>query len=244
MEPFVAGQAGDMPTHIRRLALVLLVLATACDSAPKDPEGTLERISGGVMRVGVTASDPWVILEGAEPSGVEVALVEGFAAEMDAEIEWVSGSEEELFGALKHGEIDLVIGGLSSRSPFAKEAALTHPYLTTQVVVAVPEGDRPPSDIAGIEVAAEAGTEGAGVLEKTDADVVLVDDVAEVDGPRAIDDYLVDDLGLEETGDTLTETDHVMAVRMGENGFMVALERYLLENSETVHDILDEEAKP
>jgi polar amino acid transport system substrate-binding protein len=233
-----------MPIHIRHLVLILMVLATACDATPRDPEGTLERVSGGTLRVGVTASDPWVVLEGEEPSGVEVSLVEGFAAEINAQIEWIHGSEEEIFGALKHGEIDLVIGGLSSRSPFAVEAALTHPYLTTQVVVAVPEGDRPPGDIAGIEVAAEAGTEGAGILAKTDAEVILVEDIAEVDGPRAIDDYLVDDLGLEETGDTLTETDHVMAVRMGENGFMVTLERYLLENSEMVHEILDEEAKP
>ena len=226
------------------LLTTLLLVGAACDATPKDPERTLERVRGGTMRVGVTASDPWVVLGEAEPTGVEPAIVRRFAETIDAEIEWVEGSEEELFGALKYGEIDLLIGGLSSRSPFAKEAALAHTYLTTQVVVALPETDDPPEDIAGLEVSVEEGTEAAGILEKTDAEVVLVDDVTQVDGLRAIDDYLLDDLGLQETGDTLIETDHTMAVRLGENGFMVTLERFLLENSNEIHDILDEEAQP
>lgn len=226
------------------LALALFLSLGACDATPRDPEGTLDRVSGSLLRVGVTESDPWVTLEGDQPAGVEVTLVERFAETIDAEIEWVEGSEEELFGALKYGEIDLLIGGLSVRSPFAKEASLTHPYLTTQVVVALPDDEDPPEDIAGVEVAAEKGTEAAGILAKTDAKVTLVDDAAEVDGLRAIDDYLLDDLGLQETGDTLVETDHVMAVRLGENGFMVTLERFLLENAELIHQVLDEEATP
>lgn len=233
-----------MQIRILVLLSVPLLLGSACDATPKDPERTLERVSGGVLKVGVTASDPWVILGDEEPSGVEVSLVEHFAETIDSEIEWTEGPEEELFGALKYGEIDLLIGGLSSRSPFAKEAALIHTYLTTQVVVALPESERVPEDIAGLEVAVEKGTEAAGILEKTDAEVVLVEDVAEVGGLRAIDDYLLDDLGLQETGDTLIETDHAMAVRLGENGFMVTLERFLLENSDLVHDLLDAEAKP
>ena len=226
------------------LALALFLSLNACDATPRDPEGTLDRVSGSLLRVGITESDPWVTFEEDQPAGVEVTLVERFAETIDAEIEWVEGSEEELFGALKYGEIDLLIGGLSVRSPFAKEASLTHPYLTTQVVVALPDDEEPPEDLAGVEVAAEKGTEAAGILAKTDAKVTLVDDAAEVDGLRAIDDYLLDDLGLEETGDTLVETDHVMAVRLGENGFMVTLERFLLENSELIHQVLDEEATP
>lgn len=230
----------------RRLAFfcALPLLLGACDATPKDPEGTLDRVSGGAMRVGVTASDPWVTFENGEPAGVEVTLVEDFADSIDTEIEWVEGSEEELFGALKYGSIDLLIGGLTLRSPFASEASLTHPYLTTQVVVALPEEADAPQDLAGLEVAVEKGTEAAGILAKTDAKVVLVEDAAEAEGLRAIDDYLLDDLGLEETGDSLIETDHVMAMRMGENGFLVTLERFLLENSERVHDVLDQEATP
>src|SRR5688500_9905358 len=95
----------------------LALLLGACDATPWDPEGTLDRVSGSIMRVGVTASEPWVSIESGDPTGVEVTLVQRFAESLDAEIEWVEGSEEELFGALKYGEIDLLIGGLSIRSP-------------------------------------------------------------------------------------------------------------------------------
>lgn len=220
-----------------RAALVLL-LATACASPPADPEGTLERVRDGTMRVGFVPSEPWATGQEDAPSGIEVELVKEFARRIDARIEWIEGSDQELFGSLELGQLDLVIGGIDSESPWSGKVALTHPYLTTQVVVAAPDGDV--EEIAGREIAVEAHTDSAGVLEKTDAVVVFVTDVAEADGLVAVEDYLVDDLGLEESDVTLTETDHVMAVRMGENGFMVALELFLLENSDLVHRLLDE----
>jgi polar amino acid transport system substrate-binding protein len=224
----------------RPLALIAVLLA-ACTTPPVDPEGTLDRVRAEGMRVGVTESDPWATLGGGEPSGVEVEIVERLAAELETNVEWVGGSEEELFGALKHGELDLVIGGLGSRNAFAVEVALTHPYLTTQVVVAVPSSEEIPEDIAGVDVAVEEASEAAGILRKTDARVVLVADVAAVEGPRAIDDWLLDDLDLVDTGLTLVETDHVMAVRMGENGWMVTIEKFLLDNATEIQEILDAE---
>ena len=224
---------------MRWLALALVFLV-ACASPPVDPEGTLDRVEGGTMRVGITASEPWTELTPEGPTGVEVEIVERLAAELDAEIEWVPGSEEELFGALKYSQVDLVIGGLGAKNPFAKEAALTHPYLTTRVVVAVPESDDVPEDISGLRVDVEAGTEAAGVLFKTDADVAVVDDVVQSTEARAIDNWLVDDLGLIETGVTLTETDHVMAVRLGENGWLVRVERFLIDHADAIETLLDE----
>ena len=75
---------------IRTCPLLLLaaVLAVGCQY-PRDPEGTLDRVRGGVMRVGVTHVDPWVKLDGGTPSGVEVELLERFARTIDAEVEWV-----------------------------------------------------------------------------------------------------------------------------------------------------------
>ena len=224
---------------MRWLALALVFLV-ACASPPVDPEGTLDRVEGGTIRVGITASEPWTELTPEGPTGVEVEIVERLAAELDAEIEWVPGSEEELFGALKYSQVDLVIGGLGAKNPFAKEAALTHPYLTTQVVVAVPESDDVPEDVSGLRVDVEAGTEAAGVLFKTDADVAVVDDVVQSTEARAIDNWLVDDLGLIETGVTLTETDHVMAVRLGENGWLVRVERFLIDHADAIETLLDE----
>ncbi len=223
-----------------RLTAVLIALSLASCGVPRDPEGTLERVRGGELRVGVSSSDPWATWPGDDPSGVEVDLVEDFAAHIDSDVVWVEGSEAEVIEALEVGELDLVIGGLTSTSPWSKVAALTHPYITTKVVVAVPEGQEVPDDIAELDVAVERGTAAAGILEKTDADPVIVEDVANAEGPVAVENWLLDDLGLIETGITLGETDHVMAVRMGENAWMTELERFLLERQEVVERLLDE----
>ena len=228
----------------RVLALLLLVPLIGC-GIPRDPEGTLERVTGGSMRVGVTAADPFTILEGDEPTGgVEVRLVEDFAASIDAEIDWVAGSEEELFGALEIRELDLVIGGITSTNPWSANVTFTHPYLTTFATVGVPEQEEAEGDIAGMEVAVETGTDLAGLLEKTDAEVVLVDDIATAEGAAAVESWLLDDLGLHDSGIRLNESDHVMAVTHGENAWLVALERFLLERPDEIEQLLDEEGAP
>lgn len=226
----------------RAAVALVAVLGVSCD-LPRDPEGTLGRVAGGKMRVGVTDNPPWVVLGGDEPAGVEVELVELFAEELGAEVEWHEGSAEDLAAALGMRELDLLVGGLASTSGVAAHAALTHPYLTTQIVVAVPPGTAG-DDIAGLEISVETATEEAGILEKTDAVPVRVEDVTQVDGPVVVDGYLVDDLGLEDTGVRLLETDHVMAVPHGENAWLVRLERFLLDHEDEVHRILEEEGAP
>ena len=225
------------------LVAVLLVILTACTSRPIDPEGTLDRVRGGTLRAGIVENDPWTVV-GPPHRGIEVAIVERFAASIDADIEWFDGSEQELFGALHLGELDLVVGGFEAQNPYSAAVAFTHPYFTSRVVVATPAAEEVPEDIAGLEVAVEKGTEAAGMLAKTDAERVLVDDVTDVEGPRAIDDWLLDDLDLVDTGTTLVETDHVMALRLGENGFMVELEDFLLSNPDEIEAIVNEEGAP
>jgi polar amino acid transport system substrate-binding protein len=220
-------------------AVAAAALLAACGGLPRDPETTLRRVEGGTLRVGVSEHDPWVVLGGGEPAGVEVEIVRRFAGELGAEIEWVEGEVEELAGALHVREIDLLIAGLTSRSKISSEGALTHPYVTTQVVVAAPP-DLELDDIAGVEIAVEAATEEAGLLAKTDAVPVFVEDVADAGGPVVVDNYLLDDLGLEDTGVQLTETDHVMAVPHGENAWLVRLERFLLDDPGTIGGILEE----
>jgi polar amino acid transport system substrate-binding protein len=215
------------------------LMTTGC-GLPRDPETTLDRVTGGTMRVGVSEHDPWVIYrDDGEPHGVEVDIVRRFAEELDAQVEWVEGEVEELAGALHVRELDLLVAGLTSRSKISSEVALTHPYLTTMVVVATPPG-RVVADIAGVEVAVEASTEAAGLLEKTDAIPVRVDDVTKASGALAVENYLVDDLGLEDTGIRLIETDHVMAVPHGENAWLVRLERFLLDDPTEIDRILEE----
>ena len=191
------------------------------------------------MRVGLTENEPWTVLDG--PSGVEVELVELFAERLDADIEWTEGSEQELFGALHVGSLDLVIGGLTSTNPNSSEATFTHPFHTSSIVIGVPAGSTL-EDTAGIDVAVERGSEAAGVLRKTDAVPVYFDDVSEVgDHPIALEDWLLEDLGLADSGITLVESDHVMAVRHGENGWLVELEKFLLEDPGLIETLLAED---
>jgi polar amino acid transport system substrate-binding protein len=223
------------------VAAFSLVLLTSC-GLPRDPEGTLQRVRGGTMRVGVIAHEPWTVPGAGSPSGIEVDLVTQFAEEIDAEIEWFEGSEAELFGALEVRELDLVIGGLTSTTPWLQKAAITHPYFTTYVTVAVPHafGDPSSIDIAGEEVAAEAGRAILGLLRKTDARAVAVEDLGTWDGAAAIEGYLIDDLDLIDTGVRLEETDHVMATPLGENAWLTTLEKFLLRQYDEIEAALEE----
>jgi polar amino acid transport system substrate-binding protein len=193
------------------------------------------------MRVGIQDSEPWAVLVDGEAHGVEPRILEAFADELDAEIEWVPGSDEDLMGALHQREIDVVVGGITSTSPWVNEVTFTHPYLTTAVIVAAPELVE---DIAGVEVAVEAGTEEAGLLEMTDARPIAVEDVMQAEGAVVIDNWLLDDLQLVDSGVRLREDDHVMAVQSGENAWIVRLERYLLSHEAEIKSLLEEEGKP
>jgi polar amino acid transport system substrate-binding protein len=219
-------------------------MLSGCD-IPRDPEGTLQRVRGGTMRVGVTEADPFVVLTGDEPSaGVEIALVERFADDIDADIEWTVGSAEELLAALEVRQLDLVVGGLTSTNPWSAQVTFTHPYLTTFSGIGVPQADQVGDDVAGLEVAVEAGSDVAGLLSETDAEVVLVDDIADADGAAAVESWLFDDLGLHDSDVRLSESDHVMAVPHGENAWLVALEQFLLTRPDEIDALLDKEGHP
>ena len=240
---------GDWVLVARWLVLLALAAALGGCEFPRDPEGTLDRVRGGVMRVGVTDAQPWVTV-GADgvPRGVEVELVTRFAQTLDARVEWVEGSESDLMEALHGRQLDIVIAGLTRQSEWQRVAALTRPFVTTQVVIGAPDertAARLSEDLGGERIAVEANSAEAAKLEEdTDAVVVPVDDLTAVDGPAAVPDYLLDDLGLVRTDAELDEHEQAMAVPMGENAFLVALERFLLDREGEAARILEREGKP
>ena len=113
------------------LALPILLLAGCGLSIPVDPDGTLDAVQGGTLRVGVSPHEGWAEVVDGEGVGREAELVEGFADSLDADVEWIEGGEEHLMEALDGGDLDLVVGGLSDASPWTTHAAITRPYLTT-----------------------------------------------------------------------------------------------------------------
>lgn len=216
------------------LSAVLIVLLAGCGTIPRDPEGTLARVRGGVLRAGFTVAHPWATGPEDDPEGIEVDLVERFAQELDATVEWVEGSEAELFEALEVRSLDLVVGGLDAADPWVASAAVTRPYATTLLTVGVPEDEPAPPTLEGMTIAVEAGSAAEGLVIKADATPRPVPDITAADGPAAVDDWLLDDLALVDSEHVLAEHKHVLAAALGENAFLVELERFLFRERATI----------
>lgn len=104
-------------------------LLTSCAAIPADSIGTLDRARDGVLVVGVSEHRPWTaISETGEYSGSEVDLVKGFAQSINADIEWHNAPESVLASMIKEEDLDLVIGGLTTSSPWSTHMAQSRPY--------------------------------------------------------------------------------------------------------------------
>lgn len=132
------------------LMAVSCAALTGCGLAiPADPDGTLERVSGGTLEVGASPNGGFVRVGDDAPEGSEVQLVRELAERLEAGIDWTVGSEEALVRALERGELDLVIGGLTDATPWSERAGMTRPYgefvdddgATHKLVMLVPMGE-------------------------------------------------------------------------------------------------------
>ncbi|MCG6566716.1 transporter substrate-binding domain-containing protein [Tessaracoccus sp. ZS01] len=121
-----------MMALLRLLTLVTaLLLLAGCSEPeyPRDPEDTLLRAMDGGLTVGVSAHPPHIdISDEGEVTGPEAEILTGYAESIGAEIEWVEGAESELMEKIKLGELDVVAGGLTAKSPWTTHAAMTRPY--------------------------------------------------------------------------------------------------------------------
>ncbi len=127
-----------MRGRVRRFLVAgLLVVASsgagcAEPTFPKDPEGTLERVSGGVLHVGVSENPPHTtVADDGSVGGTEVDIIQGYADRIGATVEWIDGAESELMEMLRQRDVDVVIGGLTASSPWSTHAAFSRPYATT-----------------------------------------------------------------------------------------------------------------
>jgi ABC-type amino acid transport substrate-binding protein len=124
----------NRPAAFPLVPLSLLVLAVAC-GLPRDPEGTLDRVRGGTLRVGFVVDTPWVTATGQGAGGIEGAIVAELARSLNASVAWTHASETPLLTALHDGDLDLVVAGLTKDSPWAQKASFTRSYYvdTTRV---------------------------------------------------------------------------------------------------------------
>jgi hypothetical protein len=108
---------------------VLALAMSGCGiSIPTDPDGTLERVTGGELRIGASPDHGLVDVSAATPSGPLPDLASEFAKTLDASPEWTVGSEETLVGMLEAGELDLVVGGFTEQTPWIDKAGITRGY--------------------------------------------------------------------------------------------------------------------
>lgn len=121
------------------LGITLGAALTGCaavdviETIPADADGTYNRVAGGTLVVGVSPNGPWVSVDkqGAKPGGPEPALLERFAEEIGAQIEWRVAAESELAKLMEQREIDVAIGGFPKDVPWEDSMALTRPYKPT-----------------------------------------------------------------------------------------------------------------
>lgn len=127
---------------------IVTCLLTGCGvSIPADPDATLETVSGGELRVGVSPDPPLVNDVGGTPSGSIIDLVDAFAASVDANTEWTVATEETLVRRMEAGDLDLIAGGITSDTPWLEQAGVTRGYTNIdgadgrELVMLVPLGE-------------------------------------------------------------------------------------------------------
>lgn len=226
----------------RRLKLpgpvAFLVLASACD-LPRDSNGTLDHLKRRPIRVGFVVDTPWVTDSAGAAGGIEADLVQSLARGIGTRIEWVPGQESALLESLKERELDLVIGGLTARSPWKNELAFTRPYYVDTVLVAGAQGSAPPSTIAKAHVGVRRGDPIAVEIRKKDATPVPVERLELHNGPIAAPTWKLDRLtriGNKELA--IAQQPHVLAAPPGENAWLVRIEQMLIERRDAVPQML------
>lgn len=114
---------------------------------PRDPQGTFERVEGGVLRAGASIEEGLVNQNGDAVAGPLPNLVDAFAGDHDVSVTWEVGSEETLVKGLQLGRLDIVIGGFTVDTPWADRAAVTRAYPNIpgsqgrEIVMLVPAGE-------------------------------------------------------------------------------------------------------
>lgn len=226
----------------RSLSLVFvlgLFCCAGCAGLPRDPEGTLRRVEGGRLRVGLVENPPWVVRTQGEPEGAEVELVRQFARELGAQPEWHWGGEQQHMEALEHYQLDLLIGGLTDDTAWGKYVGLTSPYIESRVLVGTPESAPRVTSVRGVPVAVKSGDAAVYYLERKGAAVVPVDDLAHADAKAvAAPDWQLEALGLAPTDVELHAERHVWAAPPGENGFIKRLDEFLYRRRGDVKGLL------
>lgn len=210
--------------------LTLCTFLVACDDMrfPRDPEKTLETVlAEGRMTVAVADSPPWVTTGGeGPPQGAEVDVVQAFADELGVAIEWRRLDAFAALEALERGDIDLAIGGFDRKAvtPVAG-AAPSYAYYKEAFVIGARTDVANPVELEERQVFVPRDLPLA-ELVRNEGGIPVEEWSDEVD-LTAVPRWLLAAQELRITEYTLHRAQHVIAVRQGENAWLMRLERFL-----------------
>lgn len=207
--------------------LVFLHLLLACDGYPKDPKGSLHAARNQVLKVGASEFPPWVQWENGSVTGVETELVSQFASSIGARVEWVQGSEGMLMTLLEAHELHLVVGGITADSPWNDRVALTRPYRKQHYVICSTDENLSPRNIKNQKVAVHKNSLLSAQIKAEDGIPERLTSLKNYRGLIAIsaDERSRYPCGQEQI--SLKPIEHVIALPMGENALLMAVEKFL-----------------
>lgn len=225
------------------VAILALLLLTACEELPRDPQGSLAAAREGTLRVGVSENPPWTRQDG-QISGVEVELVKQFARELGARVSWIQAGHNELMSALELFELHLVIGGVTNKTPWRKKIGLSRPFFTNRFVVGSADGKHLQS-LEGRRVAAPQASQLAALVRERGAQVVEVRSLRNTGAGLVVAPvWQLQALGYKATDIEVYREKHVMAVPPGENRFLMRLDRFLHGQKHQIAGLLRRESAP
>lgn len=228
---FVLKLPVSAPRPLKSVLFVLFLLL--CFSLlhgcrfPQDVEGTLDRVRGGVLEVGVTENPPWVIRTDNGAEGLEPEIVRSLADQLDAEVRWHWGSESQLLRALEQLQLDLIIGGIAKNKWISKAAAPTKPYVKVRSTVGFSEGQAAPSSLEGLTVGVLTINHLAKSLSEKGAVPEKRAEPQQPDGAFAGPGWWLRAHGYQPGPFKLTTDKHVMLLPKGENAWMMVVQKHL-----------------
>jgi polar amino acid transport system substrate-binding protein len=221
-------------------AAALLVVLDAAACTPRDARGTLARVRGDTIRVGVSENQPWTTLPaGGGGGGIEGALAAELAKDLGAKIDWVRAPESQLLEALALHELDLVIGGLTDAVPWKGRVAITRPIYTDTIVVAALPGMPLVRRLNGRAVAIRTADPVTGAFVRALGGVPRpVSDLGYAPGLVAAPTWQLPSLGMAPAGITVREVRHVIATPPGEHAWKAYVEQSLAKRVGIMAEIL------
>lgn len=226
---------------VKRVAALLALIWLASCGGPRDPARTLQSVDHGVIRVGVIDNPPFALNVEGQVEGVEPAMVRELASQLHSKIVWVPGPAPDLLESLERFQLDLVIGGLTSKNPWRQKLAITDPFYVERLVVGSPPDVAAPRELDGVRVSVRVGDVAAALLRDRGAVPVFVPSLRDAKGNVAVPEWKLSAIGRSNSGIILAERNHVWALPRGENGWLVRVEQFLRSRKSQVPAMLHEE---